>query len=487
MFFIVSPVLLALANATRLPTSPSSIHSPDRRHLSRSAGNSTSHSHFSSSSSSHTGTIFDPFGDLTEVDNDKFFSSDNERKAFYDFTEENIKESKVAEWYAEWSKTYLATPAASRTFEWEDFVSQVGNHPNFICTLSFGLCSGTPSIHELELEFPGYPHYARRVYFVTQMYTLLQARAKTIGEGYQKAQLFLIDHVAEIVHNMQLEPDSSKAALCALIHQIIKTGVSLTISAIEAIGKAVAGVDTSQIPQLQKIVEAGMDAGVTADTVQQAADDIKNLQAHAGKVMEIAKAMHGATRFVAGAIQSKDNVPMMVAMGLQQQYDARVPDMIEHCGKASTEEATFAECSKTVSDFSTVNDFFSIDQFGDLYSGILDFVRTPKGNPTAEYRPNPWDNLYLSGGSDRDSLCANFEGGLHVNSEHNIQELKYGLSNKFAQMRDVLTGAFERYYKGEKAAYEGSMSETASLFAETQWAGVDSALYNMHMLTRWQK
>lgn len=173
-------------------------------------------------------------------------------------------------------------------------------------------------------------------------------------------------------------------------------------------------------------------------------------------------------------------------MALQQQYEARIPELIEHCSNKSTEKA-FAGCAKMVSEFGMVNDFFSIGQFADLYSGILGYIKTPKGNPQAEYRPNPWDNLYLSAGQDGDSMCAKFEGGLQVNSEHNIQELKYGLSNKFAQMRDVLTGAFERYYEGKTAAFPGSMSETASLLAETQWAGFDSALYNMHMTTKWQK
>lgn len=61
-------------------------------------------------------------------------------KEFYEFTEENIKASKVVEWYALWTMQQSNASAWQKNGEWAAFFKDHLGEPNFMCTLGNDGC-----------------------------------------------------------------------------------------------------------------------------------------------------------------------------------------------------------------------------------------------------------------------------------------------------------------------------------------------------------
>lgn len=61
-------------------------------------------------------------------------------KEFYEFTEDNIKASKVVEWYALWTKQQGNSSVWQKNGEWAAFFKDHLGEPNFMCTLGNDGC-----------------------------------------------------------------------------------------------------------------------------------------------------------------------------------------------------------------------------------------------------------------------------------------------------------------------------------------------------------
>jgi hypothetical protein len=387
---------------------------------------------------------FNPFDDLRRVN--QSFSSPAERDRFFAFTMHNIKESRVVEWYKEW------TIARSNSTEWHDigewplFFKEIVGEPNFLCTLVNQDCIDASSMTEIELRYIQYPDYARRAYFVKHMYTMYHHRAKNTLESYKAAQLYLTPNVGEIVHATQQEQDPSKAALCELAHKLIELGVNLAMS-----------------------VAGAMSDGI----VHTVSKDVKDLGETLEKVFGLA--FQGVQLSMLAATDP-DMIPLNVAQGTLGKFGDKVQEFIDKHPEADIYMPKL-----------NVFNLVTVDRFGGVNRALLGYLRSPKTSSGGPNRlPGGWDSISVQGGQGTDALCDNFEGATGINVPRNIEELQLGLANKFREMRDIIAETYDRYYNGTLTK-PGGISWTAAAFNTTTWEGADSLIKDVGMYTENQQ
>lgn len=320
---------------------------------------------------------------------------------------------------------------------------------------------------EIEQRYGNYPEYARRVYFTKHMYELFQAQSSTISDAYVKAQNALVAHVGEIVHAMELEQNPKKQVLCALIHELISSGIQIALTVAASASEIASGFGAS-----------GSDTGQ------------KFMKFNAEYLQPIILPLIQAGVVTYGDLESG---PLAGTGALQQILDAKLR---ERCTRVTIEpeiekrgiQSMFPGDKQCNATLMTLDMFrlLPLGQFNGLNRLIWTFANTPDGDTIGPRRDsNPYDAMALEGGTGGDNLCDNFEGATSLDPEYNIAELKNGLTNKFTLMQRILTQNFEMYYNGTMTPY--GFSKTAEIFSTIKWAGPGSLTKDLTKTAEWQE
>lgn len=318
---------------------------------------------------------------------------------------------------------------------------------------------------EIEQRYENYPEYARRVYFTKHMYELFQAQSSTISDAYVKAQNALVAHVGEIVHAMELEPNPKKQILCALIHELISTGVQIALTVAASAGEIASGFGASGSETGQKFMK------FNAEYLQPV-------------ILPLIRT--GVVTY--GDLQSG---PLAGAGALQQILDSKLRERCTQMMSITEKRGvqSMAPGDKQCNTTLRALDIFRLLPLGD-FSGlnrlIWTFANTPDADTMGPRRdPNPYDAMALDAGTGGDNLCDSFEGATSIDPDYNIAELKNALTNKFTLMQRILTQNFEKYYNGTMTPY--GFSKTAEMFATTKWAGPGSLTKDLTKTAEWQE
>jgi hypothetical protein len=389
---------------------------------------------------------FDPLGDISRV-NESFMANPSHREKFYDFTAENIKESRVSEWYAAWSIERQNSSSRQDHGEWEEFAREFMGASNFMCTLGNPACLGISSLHEIEERYPEHPTFVRRIYFVLHMYSLWHDQAITVLDAYDAAQLALIANVGDLTHAMELEPDRRAAALCSLLHELIDIGVQLAFSAASSMSQGIGILISEHSVKWGAIFE------------------------------KLFKGSEKAAQFATFAAANPDAVPLAVIDNIGAKLDANFREYCDQPGNP---------CGGPLPALTGFN-LITSNRFGKANQLLLNWFRSSKDYGTGMYRPkSPWEGIHVSGGRGTDPLCTPFQGDLAIDADGNIAEMTIGLTNKFHEMREILTAHYETYYNGTPSK-PGKMSLTAEVITWRKWAGEGSLTKDLHTTREWQE
>jgi hypothetical protein len=107
--------------------------------------------------------------------------------AFFEFSEENIRDSEVIEWYARWSvearEKYLEK--FTNVGEWRLFYRWWLQEYDFRCGYDFAGCLNAKNREDIQKTYPGEENrnLVRKIYFVTLMYEYLHQHTHMIEVG----------------------------------------------------------------------------------------------------------------------------------------------------------------------------------------------------------------------------------------------------------------------------------------------------------------
>ncbi len=98
---------------------------------------------------------------------------------YYEFSEDNQRESEVSAWYVAYSATYMRRVAEDPTLEergeMKQFAIDFAKAYNFECNLRYASCLEKPSLHDLQIMYPEFENrpLIRRIYFQFHMVDIL--------------------------------------------------------------------------------------------------------------------------------------------------------------------------------------------------------------------------------------------------------------------------------------------------------------------------
>jgi hypothetical protein len=94
---------------------------------------------------------------------------------YFRFSEQNLEDSRIAQWYAAWTMMRQSDPEWKELGEWPIFARDVFNTYNFECGLGFASCLDKLSLSEIQRLWPESERpLVRRIYFTSYKYVLLQ-------------------------------------------------------------------------------------------------------------------------------------------------------------------------------------------------------------------------------------------------------------------------------------------------------------------------
>ncbi len=284
------------------------------------------------------------------------------------------------------------------------------------------------------------------------------------GVTYHKLDAFktmygwLVWKIAEVVTTAQQQKDWRAEELCELLHWIVNTATDIAISIAAEVTQGIADKYLEDMPGLStKIWQLATGPEKTPD------------------VEEGAKA---ATQIVTqlGANAEK---------------------------KAKKEPKTWSE---TIADYAGIFDvaglskcnkvgrecFYTVNK---IQNYLLSPVWTGQDESMNEYvkallqgSSGGWGGFGtlsgLEGGAGTDPLCASFGGGMSIDVEANVDEVRKVVIGKIEEIGHIIVRDFEMLYDGQVVA-PGNMSITSFVFANQQWEGVGSIVADMKEANRW--
>jgi len=370
--------------------------------------------------------------------------------------------TKYLEWYKEFSIKYQETSFWKQHGEWATFAAVFTHNTNLACTISSADCTGIPELESLHAKFPHKPALTRRIYFVLEMYKKYHSVSYHKLDAFKTVYSWLVWKIAEVVTTAQQQKDLQAEEVCQLLHWIINTATDIAISIAAEVTQGIADRYLEDMP------------GLSAKIWELATGPEKKLDVEGG-------AKQGAKVATQIATQLGTNAGKKT----QKETKKWSETIADYAGVFDI--AGLSHCNKVGQDcFYTAN---KIQKY------LLSPIWTGQDDSMNEYvkallqgSSGGWGGYGtlpgLEGGAGTDPLCASFGGGMSIDVEANVDEVRKIVIDKTEEIGYIIVRDFEMLYDGQVVA-PGNMSITSFVFANQQWEGVGSIVADMKEANRW--
>ncbi|KAI9717778.1 MAG: hypothetical protein M1812_004507 [Candelaria pacifica] len=150
--------------------------------------------------------------------------------AFFDLNEKNYHESKVADFYGNWSLDLKEQKDYDRLLvEPELFVMEHLKWRGFNCGIGLGGCTRTPPCDHIQKTFPDDPEKTRKILFAIMIIENINIYAHLVFEATENTQTSLTESVTKMATTFYWERDQKEYDACQLKKWLINAAVQIGI------------------------------------------------------------------------------------------------------------------------------------------------------------------------------------------------------------------------------------------------------------------